>query len=81
MWCDDLRPPLSWVGSDDPKERGAVLMYERRHFFVDGCERLPTSLEAVEELLVNAHEAFSNIVSIELCSFEHVGSQPDVRKF
>ena len=49
-------------------------MYERRHFFEDECERLPTSLEAVEGLLVNANETYSNILSTRFPSFEHVGS-------
>ena len=62
-WCDDRRPPLYWVQCDDPKGQGAVLMYECRHFFADDCEQLPTSLEAVEDLLVEAHEAYSNILS------------------
>ena len=56
-WCDDWRPPLYWVECDDPKEEGAVLMYDRRNFCAEDCEQLSTSLMAVEELLVDAHEA------------------------
>ena len=59
------------------KECGTVLMYERRHFFVDDCESLPTSLEVVEELLVDAHQACTNILSIEFRACEHVGSPPN----
>ena len=60
-WCDGRRHPLYWVGSDDPKACGIVLMYECRRVFADDCERLPTSFKAVEELLVNAQEAYDNI--------------------
>ena len=60
-WCDGRRHPLYWVGSDDPKACGIVLMYECRRVFADDRERLPTSFKAVEELLVNAQEAYDNI--------------------
>ena len=41
-------------------------MYERRHFFEDDCERLPTSLKVKPEVLVNAHEAFEHILLCEV---------------
>ena len=56
-------------------------MYECRHFFADDCERLPTSLEAVEELLVTAHDAYSNLLSVKFRSFEHVGPPPEIDDF
>ena len=61
-WNDDWRPPLYCVGSEDPKGSGTFRMYERRHFFVDGCEELPASLDAVEELLGDAHQVYCNIL-------------------
>ena len=42
------------------------MMYERRHFFVDDCGRLPTLLEEVEERLVRAHETYNNLLSIKI---------------
>jgi hypothetical protein len=56
-------------------------MYERRHFFEDDCERLPTSLKVKPELLYNAHDAFEHILSVKFPSFEHVGSPPTTEKF
>ena len=44
-WGDNRRPPLFWVGPDIDDSR-IVLMYERRHFFEDECEQLPTSLSS-----------------------------------
>ena len=72
-WGDNRRPLLYWVGSD-PGERVPVLMYECQLFFENDCERLPTSLEAVEGLLVKANETCNTILCIKLPSFEHVGS-------
>ena len=76
-WGDDRRPPLFWAESVDPDERGSVLMFDCRHFFENDCEQLPASLEAVEGLLVNANETYSNILSISYPSFEHVGTPHD----
>ena len=56
-------------------------MYECRHFFADDCERLPTSLEAFEELLADAHNAYSDILSVNFRSFEHVGWLPGIVDF
>ena len=60
-WNDDRRPPLYWVGSDHPTDCGTVLIYERRHFYEDDCEQLPTSLKTIPELLFKAHEAYEHI--------------------
>ncbi|MFM7985520.1 MAG: hypothetical protein ACKPKO_40020 [Candidatus Fonsibacter sp.] len=49
-WNGDRRPPLLRVGSDDPNEVGAVLMYECRHFFEDDCKQIPSSLVVKPEL-------------------------------
>ena len=44
-----------------------------KHFFEDDCEKFPSSLHAANKLLVNAHDVYPNILSINFHAFENVG--------
>ena len=52
-WGDDRRPPLFWVDPDIDDSR-VVLLYERRHFFEDDCELLPSTLHSDNDLIFNS---------------------------
>ena len=60
--------------TDDRRYSGLIVrMYECRHFIEDDCAQFPSTLHADNELLVNAHEVYPNILSMRFHSFENVG--------
>ena len=60
--------------TDDRRYSGFIVrMYECRHFIEDDCAQFPSTLHADNELLVNAHEVYPNILSMRFHSFESVG--------
>ena len=79
-WGDDRRPPLFVVNPDIDDSR-VVLMYECRHVFEDDCELLPSTLHDANELLVNAHDVYQQILSIRFYFFGDVGDPLDPKTF
>ena len=55
-------------------------MYECRHFFENEREQLPISLESINDLLVNAIDAYGDIPDKKLDAFENIGYIDDHRK-
>ena len=47
-------------------------MYECRHFFENECEQLPILLGSMNDLLVNAIDAYGEIPDKKLDDFENI---------
>ena len=65
----------------DIDDSRVVLMYECRHVFEDDCELLPSTLHDANELLVNAHDVYQQILSIRFYFFGDVGDPLDPKTF